>query len=242
MTVRLTRNLLLLLVAFIFVGVSIGSCRRAPRVGSGGERGDVQQAALKTYVAPGDMDEYYICYSGGHSGQVFVAGVPSMRHITTIPVFTPYPGTGYGFDKDSKQMLGGFTWGDAHHPALSETDAVYDGRWLFINDNANNRFARIDLRDFKTKQILGPIPNLSGFHGGPYVTQNTEYAWAASRFSVPIPKGSYATIDEYKTKFKGVAVAVAIDQKTGNMSLAWEVLLPPFNFDLADSGKKVSHG
>ena len=243
MTVRLSRNLLLLVIALCVVGLSIGSCRRAPRRGATGmERGDVQTAALKTYVAPGDMDEYYLFYSGGHSGQVFVAGVPSMRHITTIPVFTPYPGTGYGFDKDTKEMLGGFTWGDAHHPALSETDAVYDGRWLFINDNANNRFARIDLRDFKTKQILGPIPNLSGFHGGPYVTQNTEYAWAASRFSVPIPKGSYATIDEYKTKFKGVAVAVAVDPKTGNMSLAWEVLLPPFNFDLADSGKKASHG
>src|SRR5512146_1728376 len=244
MTVRLSRNLLLLVIAFCVVGLSVGSCRRATRRGAttGAERGDVQQAALKTYVAPGDIDEFYLFYSGGHSGQVFVAGVPSMRHITTIPVFTPYPGTGYGFDKDSKQMLGDFTWGDAHHPALSETDGNYDGRWLFINDNANARFARIDLRDFKTKQILGPIPNLSGFHGGPYVTQGTEYAWAASRFSVPIPRGTYATIDEYKSKFKGVAVAVAVDPKSGNMSLAWEVLLPPFNFDLADSGKKVSHG
>ncbi len=245
MTVRISRSFLLLLMAVLLVGVSVNSCRRAPRRGGGiggSERGDVQQAALKTYVAPGDMDEYYLFYSGGHSGQVFVAGVPSMRHITTIPVFTPYPGTGYGFDKNTKQMLGNFTWGDAHHPALSETNGDYDGRWLFINDNANNRFARIDLRDFKTRQILGPIPNLSGFHGGPYVTQNTEYAWAASRFSVPIPKGTYATIDDYKSKFHGVAVAVAVDQKTGNMSLAWEVLLPPFNFDLADSGKKVSHG
>ena len=59
-------------------------------------------------------------------------------------------------------MLGGFTWGDAHHTALSETNGDYDGRWLFVNDNANNRVARIDLRDFKTKQILGPIPNVSG--------------------------------------------------------------------------------
>ena len=62
--------------------------------------GDVQRAALATYVKPGDLDSYYLFYSGGHSGQVFVAGVPSMRHIATIPVFTPYPGTGYGFDGD----------------------------------------------------------------------------------------------------------------------------------------------
>lgn len=243
MSMRPSRAVLLSGVTVLLVALAITSCGRGGRRrASEAQRGDVQQAAMKTYVAPGDTDEYYVFYSGGHSGQVFVAGAPSMRHITTIPVFTPYPGTGYGFDKESKEMLGGFTWGDAHHPALSETDGDYDGRWLFINDNANNRFARIDLRDFKTRQILGPIPNLSGFHGGPYVTQNTEYAWAASRFSVPIPKGTYTDVTDYKTRFNGVAVAVKIDPKDGRMALAWEVLLPPFNFDLADSGKKESHG
>ncbi len=82
-------------------------------------------------------------------------GVPSMRHLSTIPVFTPYPATGYGFDDESKKMLGDLTWGDVHHPALSETNGDYDGRWLFVNE-MNGRVARIDLRDFKTKQILGP--------------------------------------------------------------------------------------
>ena len=91
-------------------------------------------AAQKTYVAPGDLDEYYFFASGGHSGQMYVYGVPSMRHLSTIPVFTPYPATGYGFDDESKAMLNGLTWGDAHHPALSETAGDYDGRWLFIND------------------------------------------------------------------------------------------------------------
>ncbi|HLE63683.1 MAG TPA: hypothetical protein VI750_11105, partial [Pyrinomonadaceae bacterium] len=111
------------------------ACSKKPRV----ERGDVAEAAIATYVAPGDTDEYYLFYSGGHSGNVYVAGVPSMRHISTIPVFAPYPATGYGFDKESKEMLGSYTWGDVHHPALSETKGDYDGRWLFINDNANNR-------------------------------------------------------------------------------------------------------
>jgi nitrous-oxide reductase len=128
----------------------LGSCRKKPQV----QRGGVAEAAIATYVAPGDLDEYYLFYSGGHSGNVYVAGIPSMRHISTIPVFTPYPATGYGFDKESKEMLGGFTWGDAHHPSISETKGDYDGRWLFISDNANNRMARIDLRDFKTKQGL----------------------------------------------------------------------------------------
>ena len=117
----------------------------------------------------------------------YVYGVPSMRHLSTIPVFSPYPGTGYGFDDDSKKMLGRFTWGDAHHPALSETNGDYDGRWLFIND-MNGRVARIDLRDFKTKQIFGPAPNISGNHGSSFVTPNTEYALMSSRFSIPIPK------------------------------------------------------
>ncbi len=215
--------------------------------GGGGERGgrtgvrsDVQEAALKTYVAPGDMDEYYLFLSGGHSGQVYVYGVPSMRHISTIPVFTPYPATGYGFDKESKEMLGGFTWGDAHHPAISETNGDYDGRWMFISDNANNRMARIDLRDFKTKQILGPIPNVSGNHCSSFVTENTEYVLAGSRFSIPLPKGTYESAADYATKFKGVVAGIAVDKNTGEMTLGWEVLMPPFNYDLGDAGKGPS--
>src|SRR5262245_47306470 len=132
--------------------------------GRGSARSDVQEAALKTYVAPGDLDEYYIFKSGGHSGQVYVYGVPSMRHISSIPVFSPYPAAGDGFDKEAREMRGEFTCGDAHHPAISETNGDYDGRWLFISDNANNRMARVSLRDFKTKQILGPLPNVSGNH------------------------------------------------------------------------------
>jgi len=188
------------------------------------------------------MDEYYIFYSGGHSGNVYIGGVPSMRHIATIPVFAPYPATGYGFDKETKEMLGGYTWGDAHHPALSETQGDYDGRWLFVNDNGNNRIARIDLRDFKTKQILGPVPNISGFHGGSFITPNSEYVLAASRFSIPLPKGTAAPVEDYATKYNGVVSGIAIDPNSGQMSVGWQVLMPPFNFDLGDAGKGPSDG
>src|SRR5690606_4613157 len=116
-----------------------------PPAEKGQAASDIEEAALMTYVPPGEFDEHYLFYSGGHSGQVFVAGMPSMRHIVTVPVFAPYPGKGYGYDDDSRKMLGDFTWGDVHHPALSKTDGVYDGRWLFVNDNAHNRVARIDL-------------------------------------------------------------------------------------------------
>jgi nitrous-oxide reductase len=224
----------------LLIGLAIGIGCGEKKEGRTGARSDVQEAALKTYVAPGDMDEYYLFLSGGHSGQVYVYGVPSMRHISTIPVFTPYPATGYGFDKESKEMLGEFTWGDAHHPAISETAGDYDGRWMFISDNANNRMARLDLRDFKTKQILGPIPNVSGNHCSSFVTENTEYVLAGSRFSIPLPKGTYEKAEDYATKFKGVVAGIAIDKTSGEMTLGWEVLMPPFNYDLGDAGKGPS--
>jgi len=228
---------IVLLLAASTIRCSPSEPKSARRAGAS----DTAIAAQKTYVAPGDFDEYYMFASGGHSGQVYVFGLPSMRRITTIPVFTPYPASGYGFDDDSKAMLGNFSWGDAHQQALSETNGDYDGRWLFINE-MNGRIARIDLRDFKTKQIFGPVPNVEGNHGSSFVTPNTEYAMMATRFSIPIPKGTYAPIDKYATEYKGVAVGVKIDPKTGAMSLGWEVLMPPFDYDLGDAGKLVSDG
>jgi nitrous-oxide reductase len=231
------------LVVVLALGVVAGKCApsapKAKKAAAGAS--DMAVAAQKTYVAPGDLDEYYFFASGGHSGQVYVYGVPSMRHLSTIPVFTPYPATGYGFDDESKAMLGGLTWGDVHHPALSETAGDYDGRWLFVND-MNGRVARIDLRDFKTKQIYGPVPNVSGNHGSAFVTPNTEYSMMASRFSIPIPKGSVAGIDKYATDYKGVVAAMKIDPKSGQISMGWEILMPPFDYDLGDAGKKVSDG
>jgi nitrous-oxide reductase len=209
--------------------------------GTAGSGSDVTDAALATYVPPGDLDEYYLFYSGGHSGQIFVSGIPSMRHIATIPVFTPYPGTGYGFDDESKEMLGGYLWGDSHHPGFSETGGEYDGRWLFINDNANGRMARIDLRDFKTKQIL-KIPNISANHGSSFITPNTEYATMSTRMSVPFPEGAYADVTEYSTQYKGVVAGIKIDPESGHMSLGWEIIVPPFNYDLGDAGKGPSEG
>jgi nitrous-oxide reductase len=206
------------------------------------QRGGTAEAAIATYVAPGDLDEYYLFYSGGHSGSIYVAGIPSMRHISTIPVFSPYPATGYGFDKESKEMLGGYSWGDAHHPSISETNGDYDGRWLFISDNANNRMARIDLRDFKVKQILGPIANVSGNHCSSFVTPNTEYVLAGSRFSIPLPRGTYAPIEQYANTYKGIVAGINVDPNTGQMSLGWEILMPPFNYDLGDAGKGASNG
>ncbi|MBK5256781.1 MAG: Sec-dependent nitrous-oxide reductase [Vicinamibacteria bacterium] len=243
---RTMRNTVMPLGGMLALAVLGAACAPSAPKGTqrsgGGATSDVAIAAQKTYVAPGDLDEYYMFSSGGHSGQVYVYGVPSMRHLSTIPVFTPYPATGYGFDDDSKKMLGSeLTWGDLHHPALSETNGDYDGRWLFVNE-MNGRVARIDLRDFKTKQILGPIPNVSGNHASAFVTPNSEYSIMASRFSIPIPKGTVAGIDKYATDYKGVISGIKIDPKSGELSFGWQVLMPPFDYDIGDAGKKASDG
>jgi nitrous-oxide reductase len=240
----MTRNRILrVAVAAVSAMIAAGCATEAPRTrrAAPAQASDLAVAAVKTYVAPGDLDQYYLFSSGGHSGQIYVYGVPSMRHISTIPVFTPYPATGYGFDDESREMLGDLTWGDVHHPSLSETGGEYDGRWLFVNE-MNGRVARIDLRDFKTRQIFGPVPNVSGNHGSAFVTPNTEYVMLASRFSIPIPKGTVAGIESYATEYKGVVAALRIDRGTGEISHGWQVLMPPFDYDLGDAGKLASDG
>lgn len=221
------------------VAVALTSCNGKKASTAKNER---EANAVASYVAPGEKDEYYLFYSGGHSGQVFVAGIPSMRHITTIPVFAPYPATGYGFDEESKKLIGDYTWGDVHHPALSQTGSKYDGRWLFVNDNANNRIARIDLRDFKTKQIIGPLPNSSGSHASSFITENSEYLFVASRFSLPLPKGRVADPKDFAKEFNGMITAIKVAPDSGEMSVAFQILMPPFDFDLASTGKGPSSG
>src|SRR6185436_1057265 len=88
--------------------------------------------------------------------------------------------------KISSAARGPLTWGDTHHPALSETNGEYDGRWVYIQDRANGRIAMIDLRDFKTKQILD-VPNLYSSHGGIFVTPNSEYAHISTMTPTLLP-------------------------------------------------------
>lgn len=194
--------------------------------------------AEKVYVPFGKKDDYYLFASGGHSGQMFIYGVPSMRRIRTVPVFSPDPATGYGFDKESKAMLGGYSWGDLHHPAFSETKGEYDGKYMFATDVANNRAAVMDLKTFTVMDML-QTPNTSGPHCAAFVTENTEYLFLPTRFSVPLGN-EYAPLDEFKTKYKGVMSAVKFNEQTKKLELAYQVALPPWSFDLSDAGKKGS--
>ena len=111
-----------------------------------------------------------------------------------------------------------------------------------MNDNANNRIARIDLHDFKTHQILGPIPNSMGNHGSSFVTENTEYILCATRFSVPLPKGRVADPKDYEKEFNGMVSGIKVDPKTGEMTVGWQILTPPFDWDLGSTGKGPSSG
>ena len=203
-------------------------------------------AASKVYVAPGKYDEFYDFVSGGFSGQMSVYGIPSGRLLRVIPVFSVDPEKGYGYSEETKPMLNtshGFVpWDDLHHIALSETDGIQDGRWVFANGNNTPRLARVDLKTFRTAEIL-EIPNSAGNHSSPFITENSEYVVAGTRFSVPMDNSNGdVPINTYKQNFKGTLSFVAVEKTTGRMSINFQVLLPGVNFDLARAGKGRSHG
>ena len=217
------------------------------------ERGltsDDVYAALKTYIPSGKTDPYIMFSSGGQSGQVVVIGVPSMRILKVLAVFTPEPWQGYGFGGTTNETLkGGFMpdgspllWGDTHHPNLSETKGEYDGQFMFINDKANARLAVIDLRDFETKQII-KNPNAINDHGGAFVTPNTEYVIEGPQYAAPIG-WEYATLDEYQEKYRGMITFWMFDRVKGRVDPAksFHIELPPYWQDLCDAGKVVSDG
>ncbi|WP_419954945.1 Sec-dependent nitrous-oxide reductase [Neobacillus niacini] len=200
--------------------------------------GSTKSNAEKVYVPFGEKDDYYLFASGGHSGQMFIYGVPSMRHIRTVPVFSQDSATGYGFDEHSKKMMGGYTWGDLHHPAFSETKGDYDGKYMFATDVGNSRAAAMDLETFTVKDIIN-VPNTSGPHCAAFVTENTEYMFLPTRFAVPIGS-EYKSLDEYSDQYRGVMSAVTFDQNKEKLNIAYQVALPPWSYDLSDAGKKSS--
>lgn len=202
-------------------------------------------AASKAYVPPGKYDEFYNFVSGGFSGQMSVYGLPSGRLFRVIPVFSVDPEKGYGYSEETKPMLNtshGFVpWDDAHHPELSQTNGEIDGKWCFINGNNTPRVARIDLKSFRTAEII-ELPNSGGNHSSPFSTENSEYVVAGTRFSVPTENNADVPISSYKENFKGVISFIKVAPETGRMNLEFQLQLPGVNFDLARSGKLKSHG
>ncbi len=204
--------------------------------------GLTSDAAQRVYVAPGTHDELYGFFSGGFSGQLSIVGLPSGRTIRVIPVFSQNAENGYGYSEETKPLLqtsfGFIPWDDAHHPQLSQTNGEADGRYIFINGNNTPRIARIDLRTFETVETI-EIPNSAGNHSSPFTTENSEYLVAGTRFSVPIPQASIA-FSEYAKSFKGAISFVSVNKQTGRMAVAFQILLPGFDYDKAHCGKGPS--
>ena len=207
-------------------------------------------AAAKTYVPTGKRDEFVTFSSGGQSGQVIVYGVPSMRILKYVAVFTPEPWQGYGYDENSRNVLRqgridgkDITWGDTHHPAISETNGEYDGQFLFINDKANPRMAVIDLRDFETKQIV-VNPIFKSEHGGAFVSPNTDYIIEAAQYAAPLENKKFYPLEEFNEKYRGGVTYWKFDRKKGRIDTAksFSVELPPYSQDLSDFGKGPSDG
>jgi len=201
-------------------------------------------AAEKVYVAPGEHDEFYAFVSGGFSGQLAVYGLPSGRLFKVIPVFSQDAEKAYGYNEETKPMLntshGFIPWDDSHHPDISQTNGELDGRWVFINGNNTPRIAKIDLTTFETTEII-EVPNSAGNHSSSFVTENTEYVVAGTRFSVPVPQVDMP-IKDYKGNFKGALSFISVDPEDGGMEIKFQIIMPGFDYDLSHPGRGKSHG
>ncbi len=142
--------------------------------------------AVETYVPTGGRDNYIGLIGTGTGGKMAAFGIPSMRLLKYVGVFTPEPWQGFAYDDESTGVLKGsareeiqYDFGDMGKPTASMTDGRYDGKYAFSSDAANGRIAQIDLKDFETKRVLlNPLlrtsdPDLTITHNSEYVIQTS---------------------------------------------------------------------
>ncbi len=203
--------------------------------GGGGRKA----GAPSHFVSPGEHDEYYGFWSGGHSGEMRIVGIPSMRELMRIPMYQREGARGYGHDEKTKQVLreggdvgsgSGYEYGDSHHPVLSESGGEYDGRYCWINDKINGRLARVNLKYFETDSITD-IPNVQSCHGCAVQSPDTKYVYGVGEFRVPIPNDGSINPDN-SDKYWSVLAALNPE----SMEVEWEVRVSG-NLDNADSDK-----
>lgn len=235
------KNRFKITLGFLVIAFAFTSCNNKSSDSNGALSSN---AAEKVYVAPGEHDEFYAFVSGGFSGQLAVYGLPSGRLFKVIPVFSQDPEKAYGYNEETKPMLntshGFIPWDDSHHPDISQTGGELDGRYVYINANNTPRIAKIDLTTFETTEII-EIPNSAGNHSSSFVTENTEYVVAGTRFSIPIPQKD-VSIKDYKGNFKGSLSFLKVNPENGEMSIKFQLLMPGFDYDLAHPGRGKSHG